>query len=86
MFAGNTHWPRAPINDMDVRETLQQLYAEKKRIESVIESLEALVRNSDEVGTGPGPRSRRGRKSMSPEEREKVSERMKRYWAGRRTS
>jgi len=71
---------------MDVRETLQQLYAEKKRIESVIESLEALVRNSDEVCAGPGPRSRRGRKSMSPEEREKVSERMKRYWAGRRTS
>lgn len=72
-------------NDMDVRETLQQLYAEKKRIESVIESLEALLRNSDEVGTAPGPRSRRGRKSMSPEERQKVSERMKKYWARRRT-
>lgn len=75
-----------PINDMDVRETLQHLYAEKRRIESVIASLEALVRNSDEVGANPSPRSRRGRKSMSPEEREQVSERMKKYWARRRTS
>jgi hypothetical protein len=68
---------------MDVREALQQLYAEKKRLESVIASLELLLRNS-EGATPPASRSRRGRKSMSVEERQRVSERMKKYWADRR--
>ena len=67
---------------MDVREALQQLYAEKKRLENVIASLELLLRNSED--DAPPLRSRRGRKSMSPEERQKVSERMKKYWADRR--
>ena len=67
---------------MDVREALQQLYAEKKRLENVIASLELLVKNSD--GESTAQRSRRGRKSMGQEERRKVSERMKKYWADRR--
>ncbi|SPF45686.1 conserved hypothetical protein [Candidatus Sulfopaludibacter sp. SbA4] len=68
---------------MDVREVLQQLYAEKKRLESVIASLELLLRNSEGEASPPS-RPRRGRKSMSVEERQKVSERMKKYWADRR--
>ena len=67
---------------MDVREALEQLYAERKRLESVIASLELLLRNSE--GDSPAVRSRRGRKSMSAEERQEVSERMKKYWANRR--
>ena len=69
---------------MDLREALQQLYAEKKRIEGVIASLEALM-TASEVGLPQGLRSKRGRKSMSPEERQRVSERMKKYWASRHT-
>jgi len=68
-------------SNMDVREALQQLYAEKKRLEDVIASLELLVKNSESESVAP--RSRRGRKSMGPEERRKVSERMKKYWADR---
>jgi hypothetical protein len=67
---------------MDVREALQQLYAEKERLEEVIASLELLLGNSE--GDSPAKGSRRGRKSMSAEERQKVSERMKKYWASRR--
>ena len=67
---------------MDVRETLQQLYAEKQRLESVIASLEMLLRSND--SEAPPPRSRRGRKSMGAEERKMVSERMKNYWANRK--
>jgi hypothetical protein len=67
---------------MDLRQALEQLYAEKKRIENVIASLEALLRNGEEPG--PVQPSRRGRKSMSAEERRQVSERMKKYWADRR--
>ena len=70
---------------MDVRQTLEQLYAEKKRIETVIASLEALLIDQDEIGPATAKRETRGRKSMSLEERRKVSERMKKYWAERRT-
>jgi hypothetical protein len=68
--------------NMDVREALQQLYAEKKRLEDVIASLELLAKNNE--GETAAPHSRRGRKSMGPEERQKVSERMKKYWADRK--
>ena len=69
---------------MDVRDALEQLYREKERIENVIASLEAML-----AGTEAGPvlkrHSNRGRKSMSEEERQQVSERMKKYWASRRS-
>jgi len=50
-----------------------------QQIDRAIANLEAL--NSP---NGAEPATRRGRKSMSPEEAQQVSERMKRYWAGRR--
>ena len=66
---------------MDLRTTIAELYAEKTRIDQVIASLEQL-------GDEPLPVSitapRRGRKFMSPQERREVSERMRRYWAGRK--
>ena len=71
---------------MDLYKAIQELYAEKEKLERVIASLEEL-----QLSAGGGipqtakPGKRRGRKSMSPEERQEVSERMKKYWAGRRT-
>ncbi len=74
---------------MDLHKAIRELYEEKRRLEHAIASLEDLLKSG--AGSGPGtaggagPRGRRGRKSMPPEERRKVSERMKRYWAQRRT-
>ncbi len=64
---------------MNYWEALQELYAERKRLNGVIEHLEALAR-----GLQPPHLGRRGRKSMSAGERKLVSERMKKYWASRR--
>jgi hypothetical protein len=60
---------------MDLKEILSQLYAEKELLDEAIRQLEALTK---------GTASRRGRKSMSIEERRQVSERMRSYWAKRR--
>jgi hypothetical protein len=73
---------------MDLQKVLRELYEEKKRLEEVIASLEALqsgatARGLDSEATPDGVK-RRGRKSMGPEERTKVSQRMKTYWAGKR--
>jgi|SRR5580658_755623 hypothetical protein len=66
---------------MDLSKTIAELYEERTRLDRVIASLEQL-------GDDPLPlyiaASRRGRKFMSPEERREVSERMRRYWAGRK--
>jgi hypothetical protein len=68
---------------MDVYKALRELYEEKKRLDAAIAALEARVRNlTNSEGI---VRGRRGRRSMSPEEREEVSRRMSRYWAARRT-
>ena len=66
---------------------LEFLYAEREKLERVITALEDLQRS----GGGIIPdflriKSRRGRKSMGAEERQDVSERMKKYWASRRAA
>jgi hypothetical protein len=69
---------------MDVRETIHLLKIEKERLEHAIALLEEL-----QGGGGHLPEitpKRRGRKSMSPEERMEVSARMKKHWASRRQS
>jgi len=70
---------------MDLYKAIQDLYVEKEKLERIIASLEELQRSAQTDPSGP-PRSvsRRGRKSMSHEERQEVSERMKRYWESRR--
>ena len=66
---------------MDLPKAIRELYEEKERIDGVIASLEQYLRTN-----GPGVvKRKRGRKSMSPEERQAVSARMSSYWAGRRT-
>lgn len=70
---------------MDLYKAIQDLYAEKEKLERVIASLEELQRNAGLTPEGnPKPGKRRGRKSMGSKERQEVSERMKKYWANRR--
>jgi hypothetical protein len=70
---------------MDLYKAIQDLYAEKEKLERVIASLEELQRTAGAVPVLPPKLAkRRGRKSMSSEERQEVSERMRKYWANRR--
>ncbi len=69
---------------MDLYKAIQELYAEKERLERVIASLEELQRTSAQVPGVPLAAKRRGRKSMSEAERKIVSERMKQYWSSRK--
>ena len=69
---------------MDLYKAIQDLYAEKEKLERVIASLEELQRTAGSLPMPPTGGKRRGRKSMSAKERQEVSERMKRYWANRR--
>jgi hypothetical protein len=70
---------------MDLYKTIQELYAEKEKLERVIASLEELRQIGVEVSV-PARAGHRGRKSMDPRERQQVSVRMKQYWASRRKS
>lgn len=65
---------------MDVQKALRELYSEKKILDSAISALEARLKKNL-ASRSP---KRRGRKSMSAEERRAVSERMSRYWQARR--
>jgi|ERR1051326_8201693 hypothetical protein len=65
---------------MDVNKALRELYDEKKRLDRAIARIEARLATVSEAPK----RSTRGRKSMSPEERLRVSARMTAYWAARR--
>jgi len=70
---------------MDLYKAIQDLYAEKEKLERVIASLEELQKAADAASTSPAESGkRRGRKSMGSKERQEVSDRMKKYWAGRK--
>jgi len=70
---------------MDLSQLIQHLYAEKEKIKRAIASIEELQRAAgDDISPAPAVTKRRGRKSMDAGERLVVSERMKKYWAGRR--
>jgi hypothetical protein len=69
---------------MDLYKAIQDLYAEKEKLERVIASLEELQRTAGADLPPVKAAGRRGRKSMDVKERQEVSERMKKYWAGRR--
>jgi hypothetical protein len=69
---------------MDLYKAIQELYAEKERLERVIASLEELQRTTVQLPDLPSVTKRRGRKSMSEAERKIVSQRMKEYWSSRK--
>jgi hypothetical protein len=65
---------------MDIERILAELRAERERIDGIIEAIERYRQTGKMVAE---PRHR-GRKFIGPEDRQEVSERMKRYWARRR--
>jgi hypothetical protein len=70
---------------MDLSQAIQDLKAEKEKLEKVIASLEELQYGAGgAIPSMPDDATRRGRKSMGSEERQEVSARMKKYWASRR--
>jgi hypothetical protein len=72
---------------MDLNKAVRELREEKRRVEEAIASLEELIKASGGIRSlnlDGLAKKRRGRKSMPPDERRVVSERMKKYWAGRR--
>jgi hypothetical protein len=69
---------------MDLGKAIQELRREKERLERVIASLEELQRSAGAVPALTERVQRRGRKFMGPQERQEVSQRMKKYWAARR--
>ncbi len=71
----------------DLHQWIAKLRQEQLRIDQAIAALIRLEDSSppdpEQPATAPGLRSRRGRKSMGPEERRQVSERMKDFWRKR---
>ena len=67
---------------MDIESIVDDLKAERDRLDGIIVALERL-QGAVEQTAAP---KRRGRKFMDKQGRKEVSERMKRYWADRRTS
>jgi hypothetical protein len=65
--------------DMDYWAAIRDLQKELQRVDGAIANLEATLENNKGEST-----HRRGRRMMPPEERLKVSARMKRYWSARR--
>jgi len=64
---------------MDLAKIIQDLQEDKNKVERVIAALEDLQRNAVEIPEIPKAK-RKGRRPMPPEERQEVSDRMKRYW------
>ena len=66
-----------------------RLSDEKERLDRVIAALESLAGSAPATGGAASGEhrvaQRRGRTSMTGEERQQVSERMKAYWAARRS-
>jgi hypothetical protein len=70
---------------LDLSKVIQDLYAEKEKLQRVIAALIDLqTAAGGDIPLTPESRKRRGRKSMSDEERQTVSARMKNYWSVRR--
>jgi hypothetical protein len=68
---------------MDLFKAIEELRAEKRRLDEIIARLEDLATGRGVTGQST---TKRGRKSMSEAERVEVSQRMKAYWAKRRKS
>ena len=71
---------------LNLKEIIACLLEEKKQLDTVIASLEALEKPPLSAEDDPQTPPRRGRRFMSGEERQRVSERMKKYWLARGAS
>jgi hypothetical protein len=70
---------------MDLSKALEELYAEKEKLEQSIALLEELQKSEIPRSSRIPGKSRRGRRTMGLEERRQVSTRMRVYWANRRS-
>jgi len=70
---------------MDLGEMIRILREQMNQLDQAIAALEHFGRNQNGIAI-PKVTLRRGRKKgeMTPDERAEVSQRMKKYWAGRR--
>jgi len=68
---------------MDLQKIIVELREERRKVGEAISVLEALGNAPANTGGSQSFARHRGRRLMSPEERRSVSERMKKYWAGR---
>ena len=64
---------------MDLEDLIKRLQKECSTLDEIIASLEAI--RSSLMEARAAVKKRRGRKSVSMEERQMVAERMKKYWA-----
>ena len=64
---------------MDLEDLIKRLQKECSTLDEIIASLEAM--RSSLMEARAAVKKRRGRKSVSMEERQMVAERMKKYWA-----
>jgi hypothetical protein len=79
-------WLR-PGKPTDFDKAIQDLCSQRERLKQIVKTLEGLQRAwGGEIPAVPKRDSRRGRKFMGIAERQEVSTRMKRYWAGRRSA
>ena len=69
---------------MDLDYVLRILHGEKQKLERVIASLEQLLAIQAIGSNIAVTAKKRGRKSMSEDERRRVSARMKRFWTERK--
>lgn len=65
---------------MDVLKAIRELHEELSRVDAMIAVLEERVKSTPRAS-----QSKRGRKKMSRQERLQISERMRKYWANRRS-
>ena len=65
---------------MDFWNAVRELHLERERLDKLIDALESVQRGHSRKTGG-----RRGRKHMPEDERKDVSERMRAYWARRRS-
>lgn len=69
---------------MDLAGIIHGLHEEKKRLDKMIYRIEILHSQQVSETVQVTRQGKRGRKSMSVDERKVVAERMKKYWEGRR--
>lgn len=73
------------VNDMELRPVIEFLTNQRAALDETIACLERLSAGSTLPDVISAPK-RRGRKFMAEEDRQKVSQRMKDYWAARRSA
>ena len=70
---------------VNINQAIKELLAEKERLDRAIAHLEAMEKHKPAANVTPKVPKRRGRKTMDAKARREVSERMRKYWAKRKS-